>query len=218
MRQVSKFVFHILKCFGLYEDGDFPTVSAGAEDVIAPLMNALMKFRDDVKKNAGTGGKEIFKISDELRDDILPYLGIRLEDKGKEPSIWKYEDKDKLIREREAKIAEKAAKEEEKRLKKELDLKKKSTPGKDWFRTFESHKYSRFDEETGLPTHIFNDKKSEKDPEDEKPLSEAIRNKLKKEQNSQQKKYEKWLKEQEAAAAKANGANEVIEENKEEGK
>ena len=37
-------------------------------------------------------------MCDELRDDILPYLGIQLEDKGKdEPSIWKYEDKEILI-------------------------------------------------------------------------------------------------------------------------
>ena len=201
LRQVSKFVFHILKCFGLYEDGDFPTVSAGAEDVIGPLMNALMKFRDDVKKNSDTGGKELFRLSDELRDDILPYLGIRLEDKGTQPSIWKYEDAATLIKERETKIADKAAKEEEKRLRKELDLKKKSTSGKDWFRTFETETYSKFDEETGLPTHM---------KKDDKPISDAIKNKLKKQQNSQQTKYEKWLKEEEAKAS--------VEGNKEEGK
>ena len=34
----------------------------------------------------------------------------------------------------------KAKKEEEKRLRKELELKKKSTSGKDWFKTFESEK------------------------------------------------------------------------------
>ena len=38
---------------------------------------------------------------------------------------------------------------------------------------FESDKYSKFDEETGLPTHDTKDK----------PLSEAILNKLKKVQN-----------------------------------
>jgi cysteinyl-tRNA synthetase len=123
VRAVSRFIFDILKCFGLYDEGDFPAVSGNAEgegasyeEVITPLMNVLLKFRDDVKKNAGAGGKELFKLSDELRDDILPYLGIRLEDKGKDQdSIWKYEDKAKLIKERESKLAEKAAKEEEKR-------------------------------------------------------------------------------------------------------
>jgi hypothetical protein len=54
-------VFDILKCFGIYEAGDFPSVTGTAdesegaggkpfEEVIAPLMDALIKFRDDVKK------------------------------------------------------------------------------------------------------------------------------------------------------------------------
>jgi len=47
---------------------------------------------------------------------------------------------------------------------------------------FKADEYSKFDEE-GLPTH------SNKDKE----LSEAIRNKLKKEQVKQQQVYEKWL-------------------------
>jgi len=68
-------------------------------------MNALTKYRDQVKNSASDDPKALFKISDELRDDILPYLGIRLEDKGKNaPSIWKYEKPEILIKEREAKI------------------------------------------------------------------------------------------------------------------
>lgn len=196
VRQISKFIFHILKCFGIYEDGDFPAVigtdegAVGYEETITPLMNVLLKFRDSVKSSAGADKKEIFQLCDELRDDVLPYLGIQLEDKGKdEPSIWKYEDKEVLIQKRESKLAEKAKKEEEKRLRKEMELKKKSTSGKDWFREFQSDKYNKFDEETGLPTHDNKDK----------PLSEAILNGLKKVQKKQQGVYEKWLKEQEAA-------------------
>ena len=61
-------------------------------------------------------------------------------------------------------------KEEEKKYKKELEIKKKSTSGKDWFKAFELEKYSKFDDNTGLPTHDSNDKQ----------LSEAIVNGLKK--------------------------------------
>lgn len=166
-----------MKCFGLYDEGDYPAVSgdAGAggsqEDAITPLMNVLLQFRDEVKKNAGKEGKELLKLSDQLRDDILPALGIRLEDKGKDaPSIWKYEDKEVLLKERAAKLAEKEEKERAKKERAELELKKKSTSGKDWFRTMETDKYSKFDEETGLPTH---DAKG-------KALSEALVNKCKK--------------------------------------
>ena len=185
-----------MKCFGIYEDGDFPAVvgtgeeGAGAsyEDTITPLMNVLVKFRDSVKKDAANGPKDLFKLCDELRDNILPYLGIQLEDKGKdEDSIWKYEDKAVLIAALEAKQAAKLKKEQDKQAKKEADLKKKSTSGKDWFKVMEADKYSQFSEETGLPTH---DKAG-------KALSEAIVNKLKKIQNKQQGVYEKFLKEQE---------------------
>jgi cysteinyl-tRNA synthetase len=178
VRTVSKFVFHILKCFGIYEDGDFPSVSGSGdaegaqshEELIAPLMNALSKYRDQVKNSANDDPKALFKISDELRDNILPYLGIRLEDKGKAASIWKYEKPEILIKEIEAKEAEKAKKEADKQAKKNLDLKKKSTSGKDFFRVLEAAGYTKFDEETGLPTHDKNDK----------ALSEAIVNGLKK--------------------------------------
>jgi len=71
VRQVSKFVFDILLSFGIYEQGDYPSVTgagqeggASYEETITPLMNVLTKYRDQVKNNAGEGGKELFKISD----------------------------------------------------------------------------------------------------------------------------------------------------------
>lgn len=130
----------------------------------------------------------MFQLSDELRDDILPYLGIRLEDRGKgQESIWKLEEKEILIKERENKLSEKSRKEEEKKQKAALDLKKKSTPGKEWFITFESEKYTKFDDQ-GLPTHDINGKE----------ISKEIRNGLVKVQKKQEDTYSKWLKTQES--------------------
>lgn len=57
----------------------------------------------------------------------------------------------------------------------------------------EKEKYSKFDDATGLPTH---DAK-------EKELSQAIVNGLKKVQASQEKKYQKWLAEQNKAPGEA---------------
>ena len=51
------------------------------EDAITPVMNALSEFRDQVKKQANEGPKAMFKLSDQIRDDVLPFLGIRLEDR-----------------------------------------------------------------------------------------------------------------------------------------
>jgi phosphoenolpyruvate synthase/pyruvate phosphate dikinase len=82
-------------------------------------------------------------MCDELRDDILPHLGIRLEDRAKgQEAIWKYEDKEVLLKEREAKIHEKEKKEEEKRKRKEDEIKKKSTPPQEWFKVFRAAEFS----------------------------------------------------------------------------
>lgn len=91
--QVTRFIFHILKCFGLYEEADFPSVSGGGEqsasgnsqsyeEMITPVVNALVNYRTQVIQNAKGDGKELFALSDQLRDQILPLLGIQIEDKG----------------------------------------------------------------------------------------------------------------------------------------
>jgi hypothetical protein len=57
VRQVSRFVFEILKSFGVYEEDDMPQLLGdgeleGAVDLeasITPLMNILTEFRDKVK-------------------------------------------------------------------------------------------------------------------------------------------------------------------------
>lgn len=97
----------MLKIFGIYNDADFPTISGGNDELASDIMNVFSKFRDDVIRYMHTAKsdpekadiKELFKISDEVRDDILPNLGIRLEDKGKgNPSIWKLEDRAELMK------------------------------------------------------------------------------------------------------------------------
>jgi len=98
--EISRYVFRILKILGIYKEGDFPSISANQDQLVTELMNAMTKFRDTIKDKADSSDpKELFRVCDELRDDILPYLGIRLEDKGKgNPSIWKLEDRDTLIK------------------------------------------------------------------------------------------------------------------------
>lgn len=163
--------------------------SVSREAAIEPLMNVLAKFRDDVKANAGNGPKEVFQISDVLRDDVLPHHNIMLEDrKPGEPAIWKFVDYKVIVAEREEKLKVKQKKEEEKRVKKILDERKKSTPASEWFKSEfckQGEGYSKFDEQ-GIPTHQIKEKKGKKDEaavKEEKEVPEAIRNKLKKEWN-----------------------------------
>ena len=87
VRQVSKYVFKILKVFGVYDEDVVPqeeSATGGLEETIAPLMNILSKFRDQVKEKAsGESAGILFKLCDELRDDVLPHMGVRLEDRAK---------------------------------------------------------------------------------------------------------------------------------------
>lgn len=116
-------------------------------------MNALSNYRDHVKAKAKEGPKEIFKISDELRDDILPLLGIKLEDQpNSQPSIWKHYNKEELMREREDKLKATKAKEEEKQAKLQKELELKQTPAEEYFKKYLGDKYSQYDDK-GIPTH-----------------------------------------------------------------
>lgn len=107
--QVSRYVFKILTAFGVYEAGDLPSIESGdgagasenVEDAITPVMNALSNFRDQIKRRANEGAKTMFQLSDEIRDDVLPFMGIKLEDRKQEqPAIWKFADKAELLAER----------------------------------------------------------------------------------------------------------------------
>ncbi len=49
-----------------------------------PFLSALAAFRDSVRKEAITiKAGNILSECDKLRDDVLPELGVRLEDKVK---------------------------------------------------------------------------------------------------------------------------------------
>ena len=113
-------------------------------------MDVLSTYRDKIKLAAKDGAKPIFELSDELRDEILPHLGIKLEDKKPgEPAAWKFVDSETLLKEleaaKQAKLemqAKKAAADAKKKADAELALQKKQTPGSEYFRVFEADKYT----------------------------------------------------------------------------
>ena len=81
-------------------------------------MDSIVKFRDGIRQNAKYDFKKILEMWDKFRDEEMVELGIRLEDKQVgDPSVWKYESKEILIKEREKKEEDKKKKEEEKKRK-----------------------------------------------------------------------------------------------------
>lgn len=63
----------------------FPSSSESAEsteDIVLPYISILAEFRDKVRSEArNIKATEILKECDQIRDDILPNVGVRLEDK-----------------------------------------------------------------------------------------------------------------------------------------
>lgn len=118
-----------------------------------PYLTALSQFRDAVRENArDLKATQILQLCDQLRDEVLPNVGVRLEDREGGPSAVKLVDKETLLREREAKRALEAERAAEKERKKAeaaaaqaaKDAQKKINP-KEMF-VHETDKYSAFDD------------------------------------------------------------------------
>lgn len=77
-----RFVFQTLKALGVYDDPDLPSQSSGKsqDEVIKPVMDVLCEFRDDVRRDAGKGKGPLLELSDQLRDEKLKEIGIKLTD------------------------------------------------------------------------------------------------------------------------------------------
>ena len=201
---VAKYISDILKCLGLVYNTEFVDYfrlnesdgGKNAEEILTPFINAITDFRGEVKDTciADKDVKKVLSICDKLRDEVLPNLGVRIEDKGnKEKSVWKFFDKEEYLKEKEK---EKELKENKKK-QKEAEAKERehklSLTAKEYYATL-TDKYSEFDSE-GIPT------KNAKGNE----LSKEQYNKLKKEFAKHDKQHQKWLEQQEKK--KAEGEN-----------
>jgi len=198
MKNVAAYITKIFDVFGMIskeESIGFPTGGSGSADLetlVMPYLNSLADFRDNVRKSAREiKAGDILAECDKLRDDVLPNLGVRLEDKESEATVIKLVDRAELMKERE----EKKALEEKKRLEKEakkaeaaakaaaLEAQKKIPPS-ELFKG-ETDKYSKFDDK-GMPTH---------NAEGEE-LPKAQLKKLQKIYQAQEKKYNDYMKSQ----------------------
>jgi len=203
---VAQYVTSILKAFGLIRDSkvgwDTEDGSGGGnrEEILAPVLDALMDFRASVRDKARNSSespedrvKQVLKECDTFRDDVLPALGIRLEDLTDGP-VWKLANPEELLRERQQKELEQERKRQEKEAKaKELAEKEalNRMPPSEYMKQLtledgKTPKYTQFDDDTNLPTHASNGE----------PLNKNQTKKAQKEYAAQQKKYDKYLKQQ----------------------
>ncbi|XP_043915332.1 cysteine--tRNA ligase, cytoplasmic [Protopterus annectens] len=193
---VAVYLTEMFKIFGAIDSEEpigFPIGGTGQsvnlEATVMPFLSALSQFRESIRQIAREQKvTDILQLCDSLRDDILPELGVRLEDHEGLPTVVKLVDKETLLKEKEEK---KKAEEEKKRKKEEASRKKQEqeaaklakmkVPPSEMFKC-EMDKFSQFDEH-GFPTH---------DAEG-KELSKGQTKKLRKLFEAQEKLHEEYL-------------------------
>ncbi|KAJ2689080.1 cysteinyl-tRNA synthetase, partial [Coemansia spiralis] len=135
---VAQYVTKIMRAFGMADDtaaraigwgsGAAGAGAADRESTLLPVAAALSSFRDSVRELALAGGdkKSLLALCDRLRDQVLPDLGIVIDDHGDGQALVKVADPAELQRARELSEAKDAAKrqvkEKEARLAKEQRL------------------------------------------------------------------------------------------------
>ncbi|KAK8811438.1 hypothetical protein WA158_003172 [Blastocystis sp. Blastoise] len=199
LTSAAEYVTKMLKIFGVIDNqvnisynrgGDDDSVG-NKEEVLTPFINTLSTFREQVR-SLRNDPKALLNLCDQLRDDVLPYLGVRLEDTN-DKTIWKLENKEDLLREREEKIRVEKEKEELKRKQKEEKEKKQREKEEkmkvnpvDMFKGM-TDLYSAWDEK-GIPTA---DKEGT-------PLAKSALKKIMKLYTAQEKLYNEYLSLQQA--------------------
>lgn len=163
LRKIAIYITDLLRIFGAISgsNGDigFSMSSSNGiatnntESIILPYVEALAEFRKSVRDHGRTlKALELLNLCDNLRDDVLPHLGVRLEDKDGGNYAVKLVDRKILLKERDAKKvaeAERLAERERKREAAEKaaaakEAQRKINP-KEMFLN-ELDKYSAFDE------------------------------------------------------------------------
>ncbi|KAF2905309.1 hypothetical protein ILUMI_00863 [Ignelater luminosus] len=196
LRDIATYITNILMVFGTITTETsigFPVSSqntnGNVESTIMPYLNIIAEFRENIRNQARSlKATDILKECDNLRDEILPNVGVRLEDREGGGSAVKLVDKETLLKEKEAKkqaelekLKEKEKKKAEQAAAQAAKEAQKKIPPTEMFKA-ETDKYSKFDS-NGLPTH---------DAEG-KELSKGLIKKLQKLQQAQEKKYQEYL-------------------------
>lgn len=117
-----------------------------------PYLEVLANFREKVRNHAKIlKAGSILNECDILRDDILPNIGVRLEDSNEEVCKIKLVNREELLKEKECKMQMELKKTIEKDKKKEeaaivaaLKEEQRKIPPSEMFK-LETAKYSQFD-------------------------------------------------------------------------
>ncbi|XP_076311988.1 cysteine--tRNA ligase, cytoplasmic isoform X4 [Tachypleus tridentatus] len=196
LKNIALYITRLFKIFGAIDAEDsigFPqgmAASTNIEENVMPYLTAFADFRERVRHTSRElKAVDILKLCDDMRDNVLPQLGVRLEDHEGLPPVVKLVDKETFLKEKEMKLKAEEEKRLEKERKKQQQLEaqlakdaQRKIPPWELFKS-ETDKYSKFDEK-GMPTHDIEGKE----------LSKGQLKKLTKIYQAQEKKYNDFVK------------------------
>jgi cysteinyl-tRNA synthetase len=199
VQKAAQYVTKILRIFGVVQGSDligFGDTTSGerlsTEETVAPFVDAFVEFREQLRNaaKAKSSPVEFLKLCDDVRDDTLANLGIRVEDSA-ETSVWKMDDPEtirKEVQEKRQKAAEAAAQKLRSKCERlDADLKKAQQsriPPLEWFKAGENAaKWGTFDVD-GKP--LTTNKGEELNKSQQKSIAKELKN--------QEKAYEKLIK------------------------
>lgn len=127
LKRIALYITEILHIFGVINGPrggiGFPldsNANGNLEETVMPYLTALSEFRHSVREVArAQKSLDVLNLCDALRDDILPNLGVRLEDREGAAASIKLVDRETLLRERDAKKQAEAQKQALKEKKKQ---------------------------------------------------------------------------------------------------
>jgi cysteinyl-tRNA synthetase len=197
LRNLANYLTKIFQMLGVIDDAAIGfsagggTNAASREQILTPVLDAVQSFRSAVREKARAGDTTaVLQACDVFRDEQLPPLGIRFEDKS-DGSIWKLADPTELLMEQEqkkadaqAKAVEKAAQAAEAARKEALNQLSPAEFMRQLTLEEDSRKpmYTQFNVD-GLPTH----------DADGQPLNKNQSKKVAKLFQQQQQKYDKYM-------------------------
>ncbi|PRP76349.1 hypothetical protein PROFUN_15265 [Planoprotostelium fungivorum] len=204
VKAIATYITQMFKIFGLIYDDDVGYTVAGNNDAATPVIDAFVKYRNDVRTTARAPDSvnALMKLSDSLRDEQLPPLGVRLTD-GPKGATWSFDEPDVLIKEIQQKKEAEAKKQREKEeaaLEKMKKIEKGKTAPDDLFKGQED-KYSQYDEQLDKPEAVISIRTTAKAMQgvpthdaEGKELNKSRLKTLKKEYDAQVKAHATWLK------------------------
>ncbi|XP_066957620.1 cysteine--tRNA ligase, cytoplasmic [Macrobrachium rosenbergii] len=192
---INSYVSKMMTMFGVIVGDQSASGNQGSDklievaEVLGKVREQLRQYSRDQSLDVASLQRQLLGLCDSIRDELLPPLGVRLEDRDDGATCIKLVNAAELMQEIKAKKEQEIARKQEKEKKKAEQAAKQASKEavKDPIDMFQTPEYTQWDA-NGIPTH----------DKDGNEITKSQTKKLTKQMEAQKKKYEKWLAQQQS--------------------